>query len=104
MNEIRRPIGEADEIAAIRAVVSRHEPPEFVDGFTVELGIYENEPAAWIVFRRMGDADLTVDELRSRAQRMTPFVAAIQDDLLRQHEHRFPFFRSISVDRASTDA
>lgn len=105
MNEIRRPQREADELAAIRLIVERHPAPDFVVGFDIELGIYLNEPAAWIVFERLGDDGLDADELRARARRMNEFTAGLQSDLLRSGDSRFPFFESRSVrsDPAATE-
>jgi len=101
MNEIRRHHREDDEIARIREIVGRHRLPDFVTGFEVRLGDTEGEPAMWIAFKRVGDDGLDYSELKERAKTMVALYSELQNDLLRELEGRYPYFRSESAENAS---
>lgn len=92
MNEIRRPVREADEIAAIRGIVERHALPDFMTGFTLRLGTFNDDPAVWVTFHVTDDLPQDSDEADPRLQAAETTIRDIRDDLFVQYPERYPFF------------
>ncbi len=93
MNEIRRPIREADEIAAIRNIVMRHQMPPFVAAFDVLLSTVDGDPAVWIIFKTTEGPPHSIDARKARAVTSNHLVDAIHDDLREEVANRYPYFR-----------
>lgn len=104
MNEIRRVDRAADEIARIRGVVSRHALPEFVAGFDVELGEFDDEPAMWIIFHLTGERPAAWEDRRARAETMRQTIHALTMELYETGEGRYPYFRLTRTDQDAPSA
>ena len=101
MNEIRRPESDAQEISRIRAVVEKVKFPDFVDGFEVRLGEFDNEPAMWIIFHTSGERPATVDERRERVQQLRDLKDVVHRELLAAFADRYPYYRFANRDQVS---
>jgi len=101
MHQTQRITRPAEEMARIREIVGRHELPEFVDGFDVQFGSYEDEPAAWITFKLLGSDGLGIEELQRRAAILVPLQNRLFDELMDGDSDRWPFFRVTYRDASS---
>ncbi len=92
MNEIRRPIRDADEIARAREIVSRHELPDFIVGFDIELGVVEDQPALYVVYSaKPYDGQPEMDEVLRRADAYGQIDQIILTELLHAFDDRLPY-------------
>jgi hypothetical protein len=94
MNEIRRKGRQAEQTAAIQAVVDRRQYPDFVDGYHLRFGADSNdEPAVWIVFHTRGDLPRDSAEADRWVAEMGALANEVRDDILESVENLFPYFR-----------
>ena len=99
MNEIRRPVRDADEIARAREIVSRHELPAFIVGFDIELGVMEDQPALYVVYSTAPyDGAPEMDEVLRRADAYGQIDQLILTELLHEFDDRLPY--SLMVESA----
>lgn len=100
MNGIHRHDHEADEIARIREIVGRHPLPQFVTGFDVRLGEFDDEPAMWITFHTTGGRPAAEEARKLRAYVLRDLKDAIHQDLLAEVSHRYPYYRFTDMEQA----
>lgn len=88
-----------DEIVAkAREIVSRHPLPDFVTGFDVRLGEFDGDPAMWIVFKTLPEPPGWNPEVERRVPLIGALMDAVEPDLLRAFEDRYPYFRFVDDD------
>ena len=93
MNEIRRPLDEADEIAQVRSTMDRFSFPEFVVGYTVKLGEFDDEPAVWIRFETNHRFPHSKDEMLSVGKLLSDLSMSAYAHLRENVPGRQPYFR-----------
>jgi hypothetical protein len=93
MNEIRRTNPDAEEMSRLTAIVGSHSFPDFVTGFDLELGEFQDDPVAWITFHITGGDALPFKELQAQSNAIRPLQDELTSALLDQSPARFPFFR-----------
>ena len=92
VNEIRRPVREADEIEQFRSIIARHALPPFTTGFKLRFGELNEFPAVWVSFVMTEDLSPDSDDADERIDRSLMVIEEIRDDLLTQRPDRFPYF------------
>lgn len=92
MNEIRRPIREAEETLAVRAIVERHVLPEFVTGFRVRLGDFNDDPALWVTFLLREDLPPGHPDVAAWVSAIDASIDEVRDDLIENYPRRYPLF------------
>lgn len=97
MNEVRRHRPESDEIAEIGEIVGRHTLPPFVTGYDVTLGIFDDEPAAWIAFHTTGQRPDDPQARRARVDALRQLREAVYHELRNELPERYPYFRYVNV-------
>ena len=102
MNEIRALGTQADEVVRIRQIVDRHSLPDFVAGYDVELGDFDDEPALWIIFHTTGRMPAAWEERRTRAETLRSLIQAVHPDLLSAVQTRYPYYRFSVPEQASS--
>ena len=93
MNEIRRIESEADEIARVRAMMDTFDMPEFVSGYTVDLGEFDGDPVVWIRFETNHRFPDTKDEILEVGRALSELSARAYMHLRRLLPERYPYFR-----------
>ncbi|MDT7949904.1 MAG: hypothetical protein RQ966_00210 [Acetobacteraceae bacterium] len=99
MNDVRPPVRAAQEIARAREIVARHELPDFITGFEIELGEMEGEPALYVVYSAAPfDGAPGQDEILRRAEAYGQIDHVILTELLHAFEDRLPYSKIVRAD------
>lgn len=93
MNEIRRIDSEAHEIARVRAVMDTFDMPEFVTGYTVSLGEFDEGPAVWVRFETNHRFPDTKEEMLEVGRALSELSARAHIHLREFLPDRYPYFR-----------
>lgn len=101
MNEIRPPESEAREISRIRAIVEQVKFPDFVDGFEVQLGEFDDEPSMWIIFHTTGKRPVAVDQRKKRVEQLSELKNVVHRGLMSTFTDRYPYYRFANRDQTS---
>lgn len=92
MNEIKRPVRDAEEIARAREIVGRHQLPDFIVGFDIELGTMQDQPALYVVYSAAPfDGAPDVEEVLRRADAYGQIDQTILTELLHEFDDRLPY-------------
>ena len=93
MNEIRRIDSEAEEIARVRAVMERFPLPDFVVGYTIELGEFDDEPAVWVRFETTHRFPESREQGMAIGKQLSDLSAGARSYLRENFPSRYPYFR-----------
>ena len=93
MNQIPRRDRYAEEEDRIREIVGQHPVPSFVTGFQVRLGDIDGDPAVWIVFKTIRDAEPEGEELERQVAQRSALRNAVHSELLDALDNRYPYIR-----------
>lgn len=98
MNEVRRPVREADEIARAREIVARHALPDFITSFDIKLGVLEDQPALYVVYSEAPyQGEPEIEEALRRADAYGQINQIILTELLHEFDDRLPYWSTIET-------
>ena len=86
------------EIAAVREIVQRHDVPDFVTGFEVVLGEYDDEPIVTVTFNTSGHRPGRVEDRKLRASALSALRHQVHQDLRDHFPQRYPYFDFTTVE------
>ena len=93
MNEIRRIESETDEIARMRAMMERFPLPDFVVGYTIELGEFDEEPAVWVRFETTHRFPESREQGMAIGKQLSELSTSARSYLRDNFPSRYPYFR-----------
>ena len=88
----------SDEIARISQIIDREERPEFVVGYDLQFGEFDDEPALWVTFRTTGRRPADVDAQQRRGAALNAFGRAVHRRLLEAGIDRYPYYHFAKAD------
>ncbi len=98
MNEIRRPVREAEEVARAREIVARHPMPDFVTDFDVKLAVVEDQPALYVVYSEAPyEGGPEIEEVLRRADAYSEINQIILTELLNAFDDRLPYWSTVEA-------
>lgn len=91
MNEIRREDRDAKLIRDVSAIVEQEGWPDYIEGFSVRLGLSDWEPAGWITYRINRQEAEPREGWDERAKTLNALTRRVSSAILAQ-EFGHPFY------------